>query len=174
MPILWNGNSLNPDTLKPEFRPRGDAYVKAIVEAIKDEPGLLMWDVMNEPVTNDYVIKATGDEKKQHIDEITGFVRYYLTYVRKLDPVNALTVGYEASSQLDVAADLEDVISFHDYTPVRLIDRGRLSHCRRRFNESYGKPMLNSRNCVHCPRQSLRHGSADFRKAQDRAGICST
>jgi hypothetical protein len=39
MPILWNGNSLNPNTLKPEFRPRGDAYVKGIVEAIKDGPG---------------------------------------------------------------------------------------------------------------------------------------
>jgi hypothetical protein len=38
-----------------------------------------MWDIMNEPVTNDYVMKATGDEKKRHIDEITGFVRYYLT-----------------------------------------------------------------------------------------------
>jgi hypothetical protein len=35
MPILWNGNNLNPDTLKPEFRPRGDAYVKAIVEGVK-------------------------------------------------------------------------------------------------------------------------------------------
>ena len=23
MPILWNGNNLNPDTIKPEFRPRG-------------------------------------------------------------------------------------------------------------------------------------------------------
>jgi endo-1,4-beta-mannosidase len=47
MPILWNGNSLNPDTLKPSFRAEGDAYVKAIVEAVKDEPGLLMWDIMN-------------------------------------------------------------------------------------------------------------------------------
>ena len=61
---------------------------------------------------------ATGEEKKQHIDEITGFVRYYLTYVRKLNPVNALTAGYEFSSQLDVAVDLEDVIGFHDYTPM--------------------------------------------------------
>lgn len=41
MPILWNGNNLNPDTLKPAFRARGDAYVKAIVEGVKDEPGLL-------------------------------------------------------------------------------------------------------------------------------------
>jgi hypothetical protein len=143
MPILWNGNSLNPDTLKPEFRPRGDAYVKAIVEAIKDEPGLLMWDIMNEPVTNDYVMKATGEEKKQHIDEITRFVRYYLTYVRKLDPVNALTVGYEYSSQLDVAADLEDVISFHDYTPLRSTIEAAYRTAEE-ISTRYGKPMLNS------------------------------
>lgn len=35
MPILWNGNNLNPDTLKPAFRPRGEAYVKAIVEGVQ-------------------------------------------------------------------------------------------------------------------------------------------
>lgn len=143
MPILWNGNSLNPDTLKPEFRPRGDAYVKAIVEAIKDEPGLLMWDIMNEPVTNDYVMKATGDEHQQHIDQITEFVRYYLTFVRKLDPVNALTVGYEFSSQLSVAADLEDVISFHDYT----VRRSTVEHAysvAEEIGKKYGKPILNT------------------------------
>jgi hypothetical protein len=46
MPILWNGNSPNPDTLKLKFRSRGDAHVKAIVDAIKDEPGLMMWDIL--------------------------------------------------------------------------------------------------------------------------------
>jgi hypothetical protein len=143
MPILWGGNDIDPATLKPDFRPRGDAYVKAVVEAVKDEQGLLMWDIMNEPVTNDYVMKATGDEKKQHIDEITGFVRYYLTYVRKLDPVNALTVGYEFSSQLDVAADLEDVISFHDYT----VRRSTIEHAYSVAEEvakKYNKPILNT------------------------------
>ena len=143
MPILWNGNDIDPATLKPEFRPRGDAYVKAVVEAVKDEPGLLMWDIMNEPVTNDYVMKATGEEKQQHIAEITEFVRYYLTYVRKLDPLNALTVGYEFSSQLDVAADLEDVISFHDYT----VRRSTIEHAYSVAEEvakKYNKPILNT------------------------------
>lgn len=91
---MWNGNSLNPDTLKPEFRPRGDAYVKGIVEAIKDERGLLMWDIMNEPFTNSYYERSTVDEKKQREAEITAFVRYNLSYVKRLDPVNAITVGY--------------------------------------------------------------------------------
>jgi hypothetical protein len=73
MPILFNGNGLNPDTLKPAFRERGDPYVKAIVEAIKDEPGLLMWDIMNEPFTNDYHDRASAEEKKQREAEITAF-----------------------------------------------------------------------------------------------------
>ena len=49
MPILWNGNNLNPDTLKPAFRPRGDAYVKAIVEGVKDEPGPVSYTHLTLP-----------------------------------------------------------------------------------------------------------------------------
>lgn len=78
-----------------------------------------MWSIIDEPVKNDYFMKATGDEKQKRIDEITSFVRYCLTYVRNLDLANALTVGYEFSSQLDVVADMEDVVSSHDYKPLR-------------------------------------------------------
>ena len=61
--------------------------MKAIVEAIKDEPGLLMWDIMNEPMANDYVGHATAEQKQQRQDEITAFVRYYLGSVKKFDSV---------------------------------------------------------------------------------------
>jgi hypothetical protein len=143
MPILWSGNDIDPRTLKPEFRARGDAYVKAVIEAVKDEPGLLMWDIMNEPVTNDYVMKANGEEKQKHIAEITEFVRYYINYARKLDPVNALTVGYEFSSQLDGAADIEDVISFHDYTTRRSTVEHAYSVAEE-YAKKYNKPILNT------------------------------
>jgi hypothetical protein len=143
MPILFNGNNLNPDTLKPEFRARGDAYVKAIVEAIKDEPGLLMWDIMNEPMTNDYVGHATPDEKQQRQDEITTFIRYYLPLVKKLDQVNAVTVGYEKSSQLEPTADLVDVITFHDYTQLRSTIEAAYKTAED-VAKKYGKPMMNS------------------------------
>lgn len=143
MPILFNGNSLNPDTLKDAFRPRGDAYVKAIVEAIKDEPGLLMWDIMNEPFTNDYYDRATGDEKKQHEAEITAFVRYYLTDVKKLDPVNAITVGYTFSRQLEPTADLVDVLTFHDYTNTRASVE-EVYRIAEEVSKKIGKPMMNS------------------------------
>jgi hypothetical protein len=144
MPILFNGNGLDPDTLKPEFRQRGDAYVKAIVEAIKDEPGLLMWDIMNEPLTNNYYGKASAEEKPQREVEITGFIRHYLSYAKKLDPVNATTVGYNRSNQMEPTADLVDVLSFHEYTPLRsTIEQSYVTaeEISRKFGN---KPMLNT------------------------------
>jgi hypothetical protein len=143
MPIFWNGNNLNPDTLKPEFRPRGDAYVKAIVEAIKDEPGLLMWDIMNEPLTNEYYEKAVGEEKQQREAEITSFIRYNLSYVKKLDGVNATTVGYNYSYQLEPTADLVDVLSFHEYTPLRSTIEASYRTAED-VSKKFGKPMLNT------------------------------
>jgi hypothetical protein len=119
MPILWNGNGLDPAMLKSEFRARGDAYIKAVVEALKDEPGLLMWDVMNEPLTNAYYGRATAEEKPRREAEITDFVRHYITYARQVDPTNAITVGYEKSISLEPTADLVDVLSFHEYTQTR-------------------------------------------------------
>ena len=143
IPILFNGNNLDPDTLKPAFHNQGDAYVKAMVDAVKDEPGLLMWDIMNEPLWNDYYNKATGEVKQQHEDEINAFVRYYLELVKKIDPVNAVTVGYVIPSQMTFSADLVDVLSFHNYTPTRasVEDDYRTAD---EISKKYGKPILNT------------------------------
>jgi endo-1,4-beta-mannosidase len=143
MPILFNGNGLDPETLKPAFHSEGDAYVKAIVGAVKDEPGLLMWDVMNEPLWNDYYNNATGEEKQQHADEIYAFVRYYLKYVKQIDPVNATTAGYAFSSQIEPTADLVDVLSFHDYTPTRASVENAYSTAEA-VAKKFGKPILNT------------------------------
>jgi hypothetical protein len=143
LPILFNGNSLEPDTLKPAFHQEGDAYVKAIVDAVKDEPGLLMWDIMNEPLWNDYYNKATGEVKQQHASEITAFVRYYLSYVKKIDPVNAVTVGYAFPSEMEGSADLVDVLTFHNYTPTRASVEADY-HTAEEMAKKFGKPILNT------------------------------
>lgn len=143
MPILFNGNTLDPDMLKPAFHQEGDAYVKAIADAVKGEPGLLMWDTMNEPLWNDYHNKATGDVKQQCAAEITAFVRYYLAYVKKIDPVNAVTVGYAFPNELEGSADLVDVLSFHNYTPTRASIEDAY-HIAEAVAKKFGKPILNT------------------------------
>jgi hypothetical protein len=144
VPILWNGNGLHPETLKPEFRPRGDAYVKALVEALKNEPGLLMWDVMNEPLTNAYYGRASAEEKPKREAEITAFLRHYIPYVKQLDPVNATTVGYEKSIWLEPTADLVDVLSFHEYTQTRTSVEQSYRIAEETASRHGNKPRLNT------------------------------
>ncbi len=143
VPILFNGNNLDPDTLKPAFHKEGDAYVKAIVDAVKDEPGLLMWDIINEPLWNDYYNKATGAEKEQHAAQIIAFERYYLEYVRKVDGVNAETIGTVHPGNMAATADLVDVLSFHNYTSTRASVEDDYKTAEA-IGKKYGKPILNT------------------------------
>ncbi|MFB6317702.1 cellulase family glycosylhydrolase [Saccharicrinis sp. FJH54] len=143
MPILFNGNGLNPDMLKKEARKGCEEYVTAIVNALKDEEGLLMWDIMNEPNCNDYYLKSTGETQKQHEDEITDFVRHFIRFVRKTDPKNAITVGHMYPRFCENTNDLVDVISFHDYLETR--SRIEASYVlAEEYSKKYNKPLINS------------------------------
>jgi hypothetical protein len=102
-----------------------------------------MWDIMNEPLWNDYYNKASGDLKQQHEAEITAFVRYYLILVKKIDPVNALTVGYAFSSELEGSADLVDVLTFHNYSPTRSAIEAAYKTAED-VSKKYNKPVMNS------------------------------
>lgn len=144
MPILFNGNNLNPATLKKDFwETTGDKYVKAVVEAIKDEPGLIIWDIMNEPTCNDFLMQAPETEKASRLAEMNDFVRHYCNYVKKLDPKNAITVGHTWTRDVTMAADLVDVISFHDYLETRKrVDNSYVEV--EKIAKEYNKPIINS------------------------------
>jgi hypothetical protein len=149
MPILFNGNNLNPAVLKKDFwETTGDKYVKAVVAAIKDEPGLIMWDIMNEPTCNDYLMLAPEAEKATRLSEMNEFVRHYCTLVKQLDPKNALTVGHTWTRDVTMAADLVDVISFHDYLETRKrVDNSYVEV--EKVAKQFNKPIINSElGCV--------------------------
>ena len=145
MPILWNGNGLNPDILKEGYREEADAYVRDIVGALKDEPGLFIWDIMNEPTCNDYHNLAPNEEeRKVRRKEIFDFVRRNCQLVRQLDSKNAITVGTTLAFNLEEASpDLVDVLSFHDYSTT-LAGMERSYEAAQKVAEKYRKPLLNS------------------------------
>lgn len=143
MPILFNGNGLDPAMLKESARKSCEEYAAAIVNTLKNEEGLLMWDIMNEPNCNDYYLKSTGEIQKQHEAEITDFVRHFIQYVRKIDSENAITVGHMYPRFCENTNDLVDVISFHDYLETR--SRVEASYIlAQELSKKYNKPLINS------------------------------
>ncbi len=148
MPILFNGNSLNPQTLPPEAWPQQEAYVKAIVQALKDEPGLLMWDLMNEPSWNDYHNQASEAEKPKRVAEISVFLAQFNQYVKSLDLTNATTIGHTFAKDLEWCTNV-DVFSFHDYSPTRQqVEENYV--LAESIAKKYNKPVLNSEMACVC------------------------
>jgi len=149
MPILWNGNMIDVSILEPGYWPTGEQYVADVVNALKDEPGLIMWDIMNEPSCNDYMLKATPEEKPEREAKMWGFVRHFCAYVRQLDPANAITVGHTWVCDIEPTADVVDVISFHDYLETRQRVENTYLEAER-LSAKYGKPLINSELACLC------------------------
>ncbi len=83
MPILFNGNGLDPKSIQPEAYAAADRFTEAIVKALKEEPGLLMFDMMNEPLCNPWMSNATGDVRKVRAETTWAFLRREIDVARK-------------------------------------------------------------------------------------------
>lgn len=147
VPILFNGNGMDPAILEDAFIPRQEAFTAAVVSALRDEPGLLMYDAMNEPPCNDLILHAPHKEARDEVyRKIWRFLRRVCEQIKALDPVNALTVGHWLAEQIDQCADLADVLSYHDYSPtiagVRAAAERALESGRK-----WGKPVINNETC---------------------------
>lgn len=147
VPILFNGNGIDPAILEADFAPRGERFAAAVVDALRDEPGLLMYDVMNEPPCNELILHAPDEETKQAwYEKIWVFVRHYCAYVKGLDPVNAMTVGNWLAVDMESSADLVDVLSYHDYSTTMAGVRA-MAELALSVGKKYGKPVINNETC---------------------------
>ena len=150
MPILWNGNGLSKAEYTEAEWVDIERYIKDIVETLKDEPGLLMWDVMNEPCCCDWVGEAPDEETKQHRKElIWAFLKRLCGLVRKYDDKNAITIGHVITDYNDVTHDWVDVLTFHTY----YINRAQTEAAYRMAAEQsrkYGKPIMQTETGCIC------------------------
>ena len=144
MPILFNGNGLDPEMIKDENWPAAEKYIRAVVGAVKGTPGLLCWDIMNEPTCNDYHNHAPEELKAERAAEIFRFVRKACQTCKEVAPDDDITVGVTYPKFIESASpDLVDVISFHDYRETRAIIRENYEIAKAAA-EKYGKQMINS------------------------------
>ncbi|MHB1355399.1 MAG: glycoside hydrolase 5 family protein [Anaerolineae bacterium] len=134
MPVVWdscfsdleptwdfNGEGWAPNPgvlhLGADFYPRGERYCADLVETLADEPGLLMWDVMNEPMVTSWVWVPSPDTARR-IELLWTFVRHYCAVFQALDKQHAITVGCDHPDNLAVIGETVDILSFHDYSPT--------------------------------------------------------
>ncbi len=94
--------------LGPDHWPKLEQYVRDVVGGHKDDPRIVMWDVMNEPT-------CTSFNKPEDQRLIWTFLDHFLDYVRQQQPGQPLTVGVEHSSLIPKVLAKIDVLCFHNY-----------------------------------------------------------
>ncbi len=149
MPIFWNGNFIEQFTEPSEAEYEGaKEYARDIIKNFGGEEYILMWDVINEPMCNDYIRHSRDEEYEKRFAELTRYVRRLCGIVRELDPEGCMTVGHEQVRHCVSSNDLVDVISFHDYLSTRKEIEGALLEAEV-IGKQYGKPILNTETgCV--------------------------
>lgn len=130
----------------------GEEYVSDVVNLLKDEPGLIYWDLMNEPSYHGFIVNITDiAERNRRLDMVWKFVHHFLGFVRGLDPVNALGIGHTfiEDTEYSKTGDLVDIIIFHDYLETRSKIE---ASCKRaiELSKKYGKPILNNEMACLC------------------------
>jgi len=143
----------------------GENYVDELIGAIGGEPGLLFWDIANEPGYTDNFV-TWYDEEPAYVQDFAkrpdmevlrdrqektwAIVRHFLKYVKSKDPDHDVGVGniFIFETEPSKTADLVDVIVFHDYSSTRKRLRGILEDAKA-LGEKYGKPVLdNEMGCI--------------------------
>ena len=143
MPILFNGNGENSASLPDDARPAMRKYVEETVAALRDEPGLLLWDAMNEPLCSRWISHCEDEgEKEARIARVWAFLREMVPLIKSLDPAHSVTVGYTTAWEIeDTVGPLSDVLSFHDYSETRAVMNANFTLAAA-YGEKYGVPVL--------------------------------
>ena len=126
MPVVGSG-SWSRDTTK---RDQAREWVKFLVDSISSEPGLAMWDAMNEP---DYP-RLTDQRFESAI--------YMAQLFHEYDKNTPVTIGWATVDGMIKGADYVDVLQFHDYSPTREKIRENINRAKE-FAAQANKPFFN-------------------------------
>lgn len=141
----------------------GEAYFDALYAAIGQEPGLLFWDISNEPgytddfvtwydeeprYVQDYASRPDLEELRAKQEKTWECVRHFCRYVKAKDPEHDIGIDniFIWETEPSATAELVDVIIFHDYSTTRKRLRGVLETAQE-LGRKYGKPVLDNEMC---------------------------
>lgn len=144
----------------------GEEYFDDVLAAIGDEPGLLFWDISNEPgYTDDFVTwyddepeylqtfsqRPDMQELREKQEQVWAIVRHFCKYVKQKDPNHDIGVGniFIFETEPSGTAELVDVIIYHDYSATRARMR-MITEWAVAMGKKYNKPILNNETCCLC------------------------
>jgi len=116
--------------------PNSREFVADLVAAIGKEPGLVIWDVENEPECCSLPPTPDNRLRMEH-------AMYMAKVFHELDPVTPVTIGATFADNMIAMGDSVDVLSFHNYSPTRAEIRASIAKAKE-YAAKVGKPLINS------------------------------
>lgn len=114
--------------------PISRAWVQELINTLRQEPALTIWDAFNEP---DY-----PPTNPNHAD-VMAYARVMAQLFHELGARAPVTIGYAFEKPMEENADVVDVLSFHDYSPTREEIRRHIDEAVA-FASKVGKPVINT------------------------------
>lgn len=130
MPVVGYGPWLRDTTQYPLAR----EWAQLLIDAISDEPGLAIWDVMNEP-------DWPPTPKERVLQEFETSKLLANTF-HELDPNTPVTIGMAFVDGMIELSDYVDVLQFHDYMQTREQIRNNIQRAKE-FAAKVNKPLIN-------------------------------
>lgn len=116
--------------------PNSREFIADLVATIGKEPGLVIWDVENEPECCSLPPTPANRLRMEH-------AMYMAKVFHELDPVTPVTIGATFAENMIEMGDAVDVLSFHDYSPTRAQVRANIEKAKQ-YAAMTGKPLVNS------------------------------
>ena len=127
VPVVGSGRWMRDTSLLYQ----AEEWVDYLVNALKDEPNLMMWDLMNEPDLAMFMKDINFENCK---------LLYKL--FKEKDPDTPLTIGMEKVSCMIEMAEYADILQFHNYSETRDMVRDTIALAKA-FAASVGKQVFN-------------------------------
>jgi Cellulase (glycosyl hydrolase family 5) len=124
------------DRLGPDWYSRLQLYVDAVFDRLKDNPNVLLWDLMNEPEWASENLSITPEMRETR----DTFLRYFEAHIKHRYPEALVCIGWAQLKNAEQYSQLADIVTFHIYgSPAQIqsaIDEAQL------FANHTGKVML--------------------------------
>src|ERR1700683_2580696 len=118
MALLWQNWQSTPgnNRLGPEWFPKLEKYVDAMLNRLKDNPNVLLWDVMNEPEFASEGFLSANILITPEMEKIRdSFLQHFHEHLKRQFPNEILKIGRASLENAEKHSDWSVVVTFHVY-----------------------------------------------------------